>query len=341
MISEISRRDVLKLGGAALATSVAGGLAAVTAAEAASSSNVLIVDTGHGTNAAFLRPLADNGVQTIFRYYAQEDNIPGKNITPRERDMIFDHGLSLAIVYQHKAYLRDRFTARTGDRDARFVLGRAREIRQPRGSAIFFAVDSDAHTPADVIAYLRAVRRVIGNRYEIGCYGSGTNCAAAVNAGLATLSWVATSPAWGGTRAFINSGGWHLYQNKVQIESNPIMSAGRVPIDTNIINPRFDSVGAFDRRGDRVRYDPARLRIAYERRMFVAANQLNVREKPEGRVIAQLCSARTVHVLRISNGWAQVDLEEDGRANGWCCADYLRPIHEMPDYTPGCSPMAV
>src|SRR5688572_7579166 len=127
MISSLDRRAFLRLGGIGLATAAAGSLAACsqpaveTAAVRAASiedlitgaisppsqtargvgSNALIVDTGHGTNRSFLRPLAENGVQTIFRYYAQEDTLPGKNLTPRERDMIFDHGLSIATVYQH------------------------------------------------------------------------------------------------------------------------------------------------------------------------------------------------------------------------------------------------
>lgn len=340
MPSDPSRRDFLRIGGTA---AVAAGISPFLAlpGQAVSPSNIQIVDTGHGTNSTFLRALADNGVQTIFRYYAQENNIPGKNITPNERAMIHDHGLSLAIVYQHQAWRENRFTRASGMEDARFCLERAVDIQQPQGSAIFFGVDSDTHTDASVIEYLTAVRSVLGRYFEIGCYGSGAHCAAAINAGVATMSWVAEAPAWGGTRAFINSGRWTLYQNKTQIERSPHMSAGGVPIDTNVLHPRFDSIGAFDRDGYRITYDRARVQMNYDRRMFVAATELNIRERPGGRVLSQMCVARTVHVLGIDNGWALVDTNEDGRPDGYCSAEYLRPLHQMPAYVRGCTPVPI
>lgn len=301
-------------------------------------SKIQIVDTGHGTNATFLRGLADNGVKTIFRYFAQENNLPGKNITRRERDMIFDHGLSLAIVYQFEAYRRDRFNPASGRADADFCLERAAEISQPHGSAIFFAVDNDSHTSEDVIAYLSAVKQRLGGRFQIGCYGSGHQCAAVMDDGLATMAWIAEAPAWRGTREFINARRWHLYQNKTQIERNRHMSSGGVPIDANVLNARFDSIGAFDRSGAIVRYDSATVRHIYDRRMFVSATQLNIRDRPRGRVTTHVCVSRTVHVLSIRDGWAEVDLDEDGRADGWCSAEFLVPLHRMPPYVRGCTP---
>jgi hypothetical protein len=361
-LDALSRRRFLRLGGAALATTAVGGLAgcARTAADfaaaaaapvrpssiesviagAPTNSNAQIVDTGHGTNERFLRPLADNGVKTIFRYFAQENNLPGKNITPRERDMIFDHGMSIAIVYQWQAYRPGRFNSQTGRDDARFCMLRAREINQPDGSAVYFAVDNDSHPREDVVEYLAAVKRQLDGRYQIGCYGSGYQCAGGIDAGHATLSWIAEAPAWQGTRSFLNSRRWTIYQNKTQIESSSIMSAGGVPIDTDILNPRFDSIGAFDRWGNIVRYDPAQTQLTYDRRMFVTADQFNVRERARsnGHVVGHLCVARTVHVLSISDGWAQVDTNEDGRPDGYVSAEYLRPLHQMPEYVRGCVP---
>lgn len=340
MTPTFSRRSFFRLGGAAAISVAAASVFGRTAA-AHTGSNIQIVDTGHGTNEAFLRPLAENGVRTIFRYYAQENNIPGKNVTPYERDMIFAHGLSLCIVYQHQAYRQNRFNTATGIEDANFCLARAAEIRQPQGTAIFFGVDSDTHTDAAVIEYLSAVRQVLGRQYEIGCYGSGGHCAAAINAGVATLTWVAEAPAWGGTRQFINSRQWTLYQNKTQIEGSPIMSAGGVPIDTNILNPGFSSIGAFDRFGTRVVYNTAELQYAYDRRMFVAATELNIRDRPGGTVISHMCVARTVHVLGVEGEWALVDTNEDGRADGYCSTEFLRPLNQMPAYVSGCQPLSV
>lgn len=341
MTATLTRRSFVQLGGVAVAASAVAVWPQPARPQTVGPSNIQIVDTGHGTNEAFLRPLADNGVNTIFRYYAQENNIPGKNITPRERDMIFDHGLALAIVYQHQAYLPGRFTTATGTRDANFCLERAAEIGQPQGTTIFFGVDSDTHTDASVIEYLTAVRAALGGRYMIGCYGSGAHCAAALNAGVVSMTWVAEAPAWGGTREFINSSAWTLYQNKTQIEDSPIMSAGGVPIDTNILNPRFDTIGAFNRDGHMIVHDRSWTQLSYDRRMFVTATELNIRDRPNGRVVAHMCISRTVHVLGVENGWALVDTNEDGLADGYCSADFLEPLNRMPAYVSGCRPLAI
>lgn len=338
MAPNLTRRSFMYLGGAAIAGAA---LSLPARSHGYAHTNIQIVDTGHGTNETFLRPLAENGVNTIFRYYAQENNIPGKNVTPRERDMIFDHGLALAIVYQHRAQQPGRFTAETGRRDARFCQERAAEIRQPEGTAIFFGVDSDTHTDAAVIEYLTAVNSVFGGRFLVGCYGSGAHCRAALNAGVVSMTWVAEAPAWGGTRNFINSRDWTIYQNKTQIEDSPIMSAGGVPIDTNILNPRFNTIGAFNRDGHMILYDQTYAQASYDRRMFVAATQLNIRDRPGGHVVSHMCICRTVHVLGIDDGWAMVDTNEDGRADGYCSAEYLRPLHQMPAYVSGCRPLAI
>lgn len=361
MSATISRRNVLRLGGGALAAatlsacarpavpsieSIVTGYAptspaataAATLVSGGGSSKIQIVDTGLGTNEAFLRPLAENGVKTIFRYYAQQNNLPGKNITPRERDMIFDHGMSVAIVYQFQAYQPGRFNTASGREDARFCMQRAAEIDQPHGSAIFFAVDNDSHSREDVMAYLASVKRTLDGRFQIGCYGSGHQCAGVMDDGSTTMAWIAEAPAWRGSREFINSRRWHLFQNKTQIERNRIMSAGGIPIDADVLNSRFDSIGAFDRHGSVVHYDPATVRQIYDRRMFVTATQLNIRDRPNGRVVSHVCVARTVHVLSIDDGWARVDLDEDGRADGYCSAEFLRPLHQMPVYVRGCTP---
>lgn len=354
----INRRTLLQLGAGALGAAALSGCASgptptidsivagytpgappnMATVSGGGSSKVQIVDTGHGTNATFLRALADNGVKTIFRYYAQGNNLPGKNITARERDMIFDHGLSIAIVYQWEAYRPGRFNPAAGREDARFCMERAAEIGQPHGSAIFFAVDNDSHSREDVVAYLEAVKRTLDGRFQIGCYGSGYQCAGVIDAGCATMAWIAEAPAWRGSREFINSRRWHIFQNKTQIESNRYMSAGGIPIDTDILNSRYDSIGAFDRHGSVVRYDSATVRQIYDRRMFVTATQLNIRERPHGRVTSHVCVARTVHVLSIENGWARLDLDEDGRADGYCSAEFLVPLHQMPAYVRGCTP---
>ena len=120
----LTRRQFCRI--AAAAAALPAGPAAATRAD----SRVHVIDMANpgfldraeiprgldGTNActrpnhAFFETLVNAGVDTVLRYYSDTNNagLNCKNVTRRERDLLHDHGLALAIVYQHEGRARNR-----------------------------------------------------------------------------------------------------------------------------------------------------------------------------------------------------------------------------------------
>lgn len=308
-----------------------------------------------GTNACtrpnhgFWDTLVNAGVDTVLRYYSDENNagLNCKNVTRRERDLLHDHGLALAIVYQFEGRSRDRYTGARAQADAAFCLARARMIGQPEGSAIYFGVDSDTAFNSDtgVLDYFRTVRAVFGGRFRVGIYAAGARCELIRDAGLADYFWVPEAPAWAGTRDFMNSGDWTLYQNKTNIDRNLITSGQgqTIHIDTDFINPGADTtIGGFTRDGSLKTYDPARIQAIADARFWVSEAKLDLFEYPGEGASGHVCIARMVHVLETDGDWAWVDTDEDGFADGYCRTSALAPLGRMPVWRSGdCKPMDI
>jgi hypothetical protein len=297
-------------------------------------------------NHLFLESLVNGGVDTVIRYYSDQNNagLNCKNVTRRERDVLGEHGLALAIVYQFEGRRSGRYTAAQADRDAAFCLERARAIGQPPGSAIFFGVDADAslNTDEGVRGYFSEVRRIFGGRYRIGIYAAGARCRSIRDAGLADYFWVPEAPAWAGTRDFLNSGDWDMFQNKTDIDKS-LLTAGMgqtLHIDTDILNPNgARSIGAFRRDGSEMRHDRARIAAVAGARYWTRDGKIEVLAEPGGEALGHSCIARTVHVLEFEGEWAWVDLDEDGFGEGYCRRDGLAPLTQMPVWArAGCSP---
>ncbi|MAY46509.1 MAG: hypothetical protein CML65_14810, partial [Rhodobacteraceae bacterium] len=299
-------------------------------------------------NTFFYEVLVNSGVDTVLRYYSDQNNagLACKNVTRLERDILHDHGLSLAIVYQFEGRGQNRYTGPRATRDAGFCLDRARAIGQPDGSAIYFGVDSDAalNTDAGVLDYFREVRRVFGGRYRVGIYAAGARCRLIRNAGLADYFWVPEAPAWAGTRDFLNSGDWTVFQNKTDIEKS-FMTDGLdqpIAIDTDIVNPaQGNTIGAFRRDGSIATYDPARLHAVHDARHWVTDGKLDLHDTPGTGGAGHLCIARTVHVIETAGDWAWVDIDEDGLGDGYCLRAALSPLPRMPAWRGGCTPMDI
>lgn len=317
----------------------------------ATASGVQIIDISSGPfsdhrtcsnpKAAFLQGLADHGINTIIRYYSDEDNLPCKNVTPHERKILHDHGFFLAIVYQFKGREPGRYSKQSGVKDAAFCLKRAKEMNQPEGSAIYFGIDADTgtHDLAGVLAYLDEINKAFNRRFLVGCYAAGTICKAVLEKGLATFTWVPEAPAWSGTRAFMNSGNWTFYQNKTDMKRSGLSKGHGIEVDTDIVNPKFDTIGAFDKDGTLVKYKQQDVEAIANARKWVNRLQMPLLDSPNGQPKGHMCIARMVHVLSAENGWALVDIDEDGQSDGYCLEQHLSPLAQMPEWTSGCSPM--
>jgi hypothetical protein len=314
--------------------------------------NVQIIDISSGPfddlkacakpKTLFLNGLVNHGINTVIRYYSDKNNTPCKNITLQERTLLHDYGFNVAIVYQYLGRTPGRYTKETGGKDAAFCLKRADEIKQPDGSAIYFGIDADTgtHDPAGVLHYLEEVQKTFRNRFQVGCYGAGAICKRALEHKLVTFTWVPEAPAWAGTKDFMNSGQWTLYQNKTDMVRSGLSRGHGIEVDTDIVNPNADTIGAFRRDGTIARYDKAEMQIIADGRKW--ANQLEVPlfDRPGGSQTGHVCIARMVRILdTLENGWVSIDTDEDGQPDGCCEAKYLSPLTNMPEWSRGCAPM--
>ncbi|MDV7141971.1 DUF1906 domain-containing protein [Tropicimonas sp. TH_r6] len=306
-------------------------------------------------NHRFLDGLRENGIDTIIRYYSDQNNagITCKNITRRERDLLHEHGFSVAMVYQYEGRSQNRYTGARAVQDAAFIAARMAVIGQPEGSAIYIGVDSDAslNTDAGVIEYFQVLNDVLGDRFEIGVYAAGARCRLlrdrlyARKGGdgrarpLATKYWVPEAPAWAGTLDFMNSGDWTFYQNKTDVAKSALTADMGQPvvIDTDMLNPAAgNSIGAFNSDGTIRIYLPARLDAIHAARAWVTDLTAHVRDRPGGTPVTHACVARTVHVLERQAEWALVDIDEDGIGEGYCRNADLAAFSQMPRYRSGC-----
>ena len=178
-----------------------------------------IIDTNRDTT-KYLNALRAAGVETVIRYYAR--SMSSKVIRRAEAQAIAKAGLRLGIVYEGAGDRLSAFSPDMGYRDAVFSRSHGgREIEQPAGSAVYFAVDFDASAAEirrAILPYFGGVARAFAERsdlpvYRVGVYGSGTVCAAVLDAGLAEFAWLSCSTGWSGYRSFLASGRWTLRQH--------------------------------------------------------------------------------------------------------------------------------
>jgi hypothetical protein len=311
--------------------------------------NIEIIDISSGPfsdkkcsvpRSEFLKNLSERGIKTVIRYYSDKDNLPCKNITPRERALLHDYGFNVAIVYQYNGRAAGRYTRESGAKDALFCLSRATEINQPEGSAIYFGIDADNHEPLGVIAYLAEVRKAFQGKFQVGCYGSGAVCKLALDQGVTDFTWIAEAPAWDGTRDFMNSGRWTIYQNKTDMKRTKLSLGGVLEIDTDILNPSFETMGAFAKDNSIVRHERTQLQTIVDKRRWVNDLSMLLFDKPGGVQVGHMCVARTVRIISdLGDGWVSIDIDEDGDEDGCCKSASLSAFDKMPLWRKGCAPM--
>ncbi|MBO9599842.1 MAG: DUF1906 domain-containing protein [Cohnella sp.] len=140
-----------------------------------------------------------------------------KALTRSEAEFITKAGLNIVSVWQIRGDLA-AMTAEQGRQDGERAQQCAKEIGQPVGTCIYFAVDfdaTDAQLPA-VIAYIAAAA-VASPEYATGVYGSYRVVEAVRRAGACSRAW--QTYAWSGKQQ-----SWlaQIYQYRNDIDSNGI-----------------------------------------------------------------------------------------------------------------------
>jgi hypothetical protein len=200
-----------------------------------------------------------------------------------------------------------------------------------------------------VFDYFREVKKLIGNHYHLGVYGNGFTNRILQAENLITHNWVSASRSFEETAEFVSRGQWHLFQNQIDRRwfEVPDRCPSGMDIDTNVQNPFFAVIGSWGS-GE---IEPARTKAIFAQRRFALQNTHVYRAKdPEAGLIErkrcrhkdgmwQLLDERliersnNVRVLAEDGRWAQVDIDDDGAAEGYCFNAHLTPdFTKMPPW---------
>jgi len=178
------------------------------------------------------------GYTAIGRYYSKHT---WKVLTPAEAKAIAAEGLQVFVVYEDSDD-PTQITPANGALHAQLALAFAKGVQQPRGSAIYFAVDyeADAAVAAGPIsAYFAAIKKTFadaGSPYRIGVYGDGVVCAYLLDHNLASLAWLSQSTGFPEHKQFKR---WALAQDM------PGSGISGIDGDPDELNPAIADFGGF------------------------------------------------------------------------------------------------
>lgn len=205
-----------------------------------------IIDTSSNTIER-LMCIANTGVQIIFRYYASAVN--WKVITPPEAQAISNAGMQIGVVFEDGVNL-DSFTKQNGIAHATSAYQYAKEtIKQPFGSAIFFAIDlnvTDNQINNNIIPYFEGIKEALNKlsqpneTYKVGAYGCGAAVNALMDLKLCDYRWLSCSTSFNGTQRALEGGNYEMAQH-----FNANAEVCNIGVDHNTLREGVTDIGAF------------------------------------------------------------------------------------------------
>jgi Domain of unknown function (DUF1906) len=167
---------------------------------------------------AMVDEISVNRVDFVARYYREPDSI-WPALSAGEAQLLSSRGLNIVAVWESHSSEPSHFSYASGFSDATAAYAEARAVGQPAGSAIYFAVDFNAHS-WDLEAidnYFRGVAAGLAAAnggaplYTVGVYGSGFVCEDVKARGLAGYSWLSNSISWDGAGSYDD---WNILQGE-------------------------------------------------------------------------------------------------------------------------------
>jgi len=150
----------------------------------------------------------------VARYYREPtSSLPA--LSSQEARKLDSLGLKIVAVWEQNSPDSENISYSSGHSDAFSAYKQARAIGQPAGSAIYFAIDFNAHDLEAAKEYFRGIAAGLaagsGGRaeYNVGVYGSGAVCDAIKRAGLARYSWLGKATSWNGS---LDYNDWNIKQ---------------------------------------------------------------------------------------------------------------------------------
>src|SRR5579864_1548965 len=168
----------------------------------------------------YSQELKGSHLDFVARYY-RDPASRWPTLTAAEAKMISDTGLRLVTVWEWHSGRPDYFSYASGYADGMTSYRQAKGIGQPPGSAIYFAVDFNAHDGdirGAIDPYFRGVhagfQAAAGQAppdYRVGVYGSGAVCDYLKRTRLADYAWLSNATSWWGHDRFT---GWDIRQSR-------------------------------------------------------------------------------------------------------------------------------
>ena len=153
-------------------------------------------------------------IDFVARYYRDPtSSLPA--LSPQEALKLASAGVKIVAVWEQNSPDPVNLTYTSGYNDAISAYKQAKAIGQPAGSAIYFAIDYNAHDLAPALEYFHGIEAGLAaasggpSEYKIGVYGSGAVCDAIKRAGLARYSWLTKATSWDGT---LDYNDWNIKQ---------------------------------------------------------------------------------------------------------------------------------
>jgi hypothetical protein len=193
-------------------------------------------------------------------------------------------------------------------------------------------------------AYFQRLNTKLG-KARLGLYAGGWISKKLRN--LVTYSWVAQSPGFTDTAAYLRTGTWHISQQRDWAWFLAGHCSTALDVDTDIQNPGVTDIGAFTAAGS-LQIDPARTQAIFDAHHVATRTTTIYSEKDiesavvnksschDGQPITVSTIARncSVCVLADDGTWLAVDLDEDGNADGYVRkADFVANIKHTLDYS--------
>ncbi len=290
-----------------------------------------IIDTPFNTTSR-IPCLKQQGVRTVIRYYNFENSsvFRDKKLELPEAEALAANGLEIAVVFQQRQNRASDFDKSKGIAAGREAFRHAQNhIGQPAGSGIYFSVDFDAGNSDlnnNIIPYFQGVKQAFeqesgGNPgYRVGVYGSGLVSSTLTDRGLIELTWLAMSRGFRGTRDALDAGAFNLAQLP------PARTLCGIGVDFNEPNPDGRDFGAFTIEVDAV--VPVPDTTVGNAHRVIARSGLRLREGPGTQfdIIGGLAFGQIVSVVSTIDGFGQVDVEGDGRIDGFASMSFLERV---------------
>lgn len=121
----------------------------------------------------YARRLWDLGYRVAFRYHTRSEG-DWRQLKQVERDILGGCGFWIGTYFQNHNDRRSYFSADNAKRDRDAGIARAEWLEQPKGSAIFYAVDTDVPpgTEGPIVDYFAIVSEGVSKAgYAMGAYG--------------------------------------------------------------------------------------------------------------------------------------------------------------------------